>query len=96
MTIKILHEDDSIVVAIKPAKLPVQSDKTLDDDLLSIVQRQIKCAELFLVHRLDRPVSGLVVMAKSHRAAKKLITTVSKSNNNKKILGCSNWPSHRR
>lgn len=71
---KILYEDNSIFVCVKPPKYPVQSDKTGDYDLLSYLVDYMSKVKKFddpyvgLVHRIDRPVGGLVVFAKNPKA----------------------------
>ncbi|RKD21414.1 23S rRNA pseudouridine1911/1915/1917 synthase [Caminicella sporogenes DSM 14501] len=73
--IKIIHEDKHIIVAEKPPKMPTQSDKTGDIDMLSLLKEYLKknypAAKnpyIGLVHRLDRPVGGLMVFAKTREA----------------------------
>ena len=64
---KILFEDEAMLVARKPQGMPTQADKTGDLDLLSALQQH--CGHpLGLVHRLDRPVGGLLVFAKTKNA----------------------------
>lgn len=67
------------MVVEKPVNVPVQADATGDDDLLSMCRRYIKEAYekpgeayLALVHRLDRPVGGVMVFAKTSKAAARL------------------------
>ena len=77
--INILYEDNHLLVVIKPKNIPVQKDKSNDTDLLSILKDYLKekyhkngDAYLGLVHRLDRPVSGIMVFAKTSKSAKRL------------------------
>ncbi len=65
--IELLFCDKSLLVAFKPAGVPSQPDKTGSDDLLSLLARQLKIKpdSLLPVHRLDRPVSGLIVIART-------------------------------
>jgi len=71
---KIIYEDKSIFVCYKPPKWPVQSDLTGDQDMVTYLKKYMKEVKNFddpyvgLVHRLDRPVSGLVVFAKNPKA----------------------------
>lgn len=71
---EIIYEDKSIFVCYKPPKWPVQSDLTGDVDMKSYLESYMKTHKNFeepyvgVVHRLDRPVSGLVVFAKNPRA----------------------------
>ncbi len=75
----ILFEDNHLLVVEKPANLPVQADASGDADLLSLCKSYIKEtyhkpgeAYLGLVHRLDRPVGGVMVFAKTSKAAARL------------------------
>ena len=77
--IPVLYEDNHLLVVEKPANLPVQADASGDDDLLSAMKRYIgeKYAKpgavyLGLVHRLDRPVGGVMVLARTSKAAARL------------------------
>lgn len=66
--IDILYEDDSMLALNKPPGIPVQPDKTGDDCLLDLAGAYCR-QTLYLAHRLDRPVSGIVVFAKNTAAA---------------------------
>ena len=73
--IKILYEDNHVLVVLKPANIPVQEDSSKDEDLLTMLKKYIKekynkpgNVYLGLVHRLDRPVSGIMVFAKSGKS----------------------------
>lgn len=73
----ILFEDDSILVCIKPAGIPAQPDRTNCMDLLNQLKNHMfqttkKRPELYVVHRLDRPVGGIMVYAKTQKAASAL------------------------
>lgn len=75
----ILFEDNHLLVVEKPENLPVQADASGDADLLSICKAYIKEtyhkpgeAYLGLVHRLDRPVGGVMVFGKTSKAADRL------------------------
>lgn len=69
MDFKIIFEDNQIVVALKPPKVPSQKDKTMDEDMLEKIQNCLKIRELYLIQRLDRPVGGVMVFAKTKEAA---------------------------
>lgn len=73
MEIKIIFEDKNILVVEKPPKVPCQSDKSSDQDLMSMLNRPY----LGLIHRLDRPVGGVMVYAKNKKANSNLSTQVS-------------------
>lgn len=75
----VLYEDNHIVVAVKPANMLVQGDNTGDADMLSWLKAYIKekynkpgDAFVGLVHRMDRPVGGLLVFARTSKAASRL------------------------
>ena len=77
--VKILYEDNHIIVAIKPAGVLSQSDGSNAPDMLTILKAYIKekyqkpgDVYLGLVHRLDRPVSGVMVFARTSKAASRL------------------------
>jgi len=77
--IPILYEDNHVLVVVKPCNIPVQADASLDLDLLTMLKQYRKDNEqkpgnvyLGLVHRLDRPVSGIMVFAKTSKAALRL------------------------
>jgi 23S rRNA pseudouridine1911/1915/1917 synthase len=57
-----------LVVCNKPAGLPVQEDLTKDTSLHRLLQAYCK-QDLYLCHRIDRPVSGLVILAKNTESA---------------------------
>jgi len=76
---EVLYEDNHIIIVYKEAGEIVQGDKTGDEPLSEIVKRWIKDkyqkpGNVFLgiVHRLDRPVSGLVVFAKTSKSLTRL------------------------
>lgn len=60
----IAYQDRDLLVVFKPAGWPVQPDKTGSPDLLAWARLACGDAALYLVHRLDRPVSGLVILAR--------------------------------
>ncbi len=81
--LNILYEDNQIIVVEKPVNIPSQSDKTGDMDLLSMVKEYIKekyqkpgNVYVGLIHRLDRPVGGVMVFAKTSKAAARLSNQV--------------------
>lgn len=76
---KIIYEDNHLLVVEKPRNMLVQEDSTKDLDLLSSLKSYIKekynkpgNVYLGLVHRLDRPVGGLMVFARTSKAASRL------------------------
>lgn len=76
---KVIYEDNHIIVVEKKPNIPSQADKTGDIDMLTLVKDYIKKkynkpgnVYLGLVHRLDRPVGGVMVFAKTSKAASRL------------------------
>lgn len=76
---EILFEDNHLLVAVKPPNLLSQADATGDPDILTILKGYLKekyhkpgNVYLGLVHRLDRPVGGLMVFARTGKAAARL------------------------
>ncbi len=81
--IDVIYEDNHLLVVNKPINIPVQADSSGDDDFLSILKKYIKekynksgNVYLGLVHRLDRPTSGIMVFAKTSKAAKRLSSQI--------------------
>src|SRR5699024_9299175 len=79
MNIPILYEDNHLLVVQKPVNIPVQQDQSKDLDLLTLLKKDLKIRYkkpgnvfLALVHRLDRPVGGAMVFAKTSKAASRL------------------------
>ena len=77
--LKVLYEDNHIIVVEKPVNIPSQADKTGDIDMLTIIKEYLKekynkpgNVYVGLVHRLDRPVGGVMVFAKTSKAASRL------------------------
>lgn len=76
---EILYEDNHVLVAVKPANMLSQADDTGDADMLTWLKEDIRIryqkpgnVYLGLVHRLDRPVGGLMVFARTGKAAARL------------------------
>jgi 23S rRNA pseudouridine1911/1915/1917 synthase len=77
--IPILYEDNHLLVVEKPVNIPSQEDQSGDKDLLTLLKEDLKIrynkpgnVYLGLVHRLDRPVGGAMVFAKTSKAASRL------------------------
>ena len=75
----ILHEDNHIIVLLKPQTVPSCEDESKDKDMLTMIKEYIaktynKTGNVYLglVHRLDRPTGGVMVFAKSSKAAARL------------------------
>lgn len=88
--IDVLYEDNHIIVVIKPINVPVCADGSGDLDLLSMVKHYLEKkynknnAFVGLVHRLDRPVGGIMVFAKTSKAASRLSDQIRKGEIEKK------------
>ena len=94
---KIIYEDNHIIVVEKIPNIPSQSDKTEDKDMLTIIKEYIKekynkpgNVYLGLVHRLDRPVGGVMVFAKTSKAASRLSEEVRNKTMKKTYLAIVN------
>lgn len=92
-TIPVLYEDNHLLVVVKPPNLPTQSDSSGDDDLLSILKAYIGnkyqkpgAVYLGLVHRLDRPVGGAMVFARTSKAAARLSKAFAEHAQDKRYL----------
>ncbi len=91
--INILYEDNHLLVVEKPANMPVCEDDSHDDDLLNLLKNYLKekyhkpgNVYLGLVHRLDRPVGGVMVFARTSKAASRLSKQVQSHEMEKKYV----------
>ena len=91
--LEVLYEDNHLIVVVKPANVPSQQDSSNDLDLLTIVKKYIKekyhkpgNVYIGLIHRLDRPVSGIMVFARTSKAASRLSDQIRKNEFSKKYL----------
>lgn len=91
--LNIIYEDNHIIVVEKPVNIPSQGDKTGDIDMLTLIKQYIKekynkpgDVYLGLVHRLDRPVGGIMVFAKTSKAAARLSEQVRVKDFKKRYL----------
>ena len=83
MELKLIYEDNHIIVVEKIPNVPTQEDRTGDISMMTLVKDYIKKkynkpgnVYLGLVHRLDRPVGGVMVFAKTSKAASRLSNEV--------------------
>ena len=90
---KVIYEDNHIIVVEKMVNIPSQSDKTGDKDMLTYIKEYLKekyqkpgNVYLGLVHRLDRPVGGVMVFAKTSKAASRLSEEVRNKTFKKEYL----------
>lgn len=91
--LNILYEDNHLIVVVKPYNVLSQSDNTKDIDMLTIIKNYIKekynkpgNVYLGLVHRLDRPTGGIMVFAKTSKAAARLSKQMKDNKFTKKYL----------
>lgn len=89
--LNVLYEDNHLLAVEKPANLPAQADASGDADLLSICKAYVKekyrkPGEVYLglVHRLDRPVGGVMVFARTSKAAARLAVQFASHRTGKK------------
>jgi 23S rRNA pseudouridine1911/1915/1917 synthase len=80
---EILYMDESVIVCVKPQGMPVQNDKSRDLSVLNYLKNEIAKKEkgkgepeVYVVHRLDRPVGGVMVFARTKEAAAHLSAQV--------------------
>ena len=97
--VAILHEDNSVLVVVKPQNIPSQGDSSGDLDLLTLLKQYVKDkydkpgnVYLGLVHRLDRPTGGVMVFAKNSKAAERLSKQIVDGDMTKQylttVVGC--------
>ncbi|MBP5684631.1 MAG: RluA family pseudouridine synthase [Bacilli bacterium] len=91
--LEILYEDNHVIVVFKPINILSQSDITGDIDMLSLIKKYLKekyhkpgNVYLGLVHRLDRVTSGVMVFAKTSKAASRLSESIRKKEFKKDYL----------
>lgn len=79
MKLNVLYEDNHLLIVEKPVNMPVQEDSSKDMDLLNLskqylVEKYDKPGEAFLglVHRLDRPVGGVILFGKTSKGASRI------------------------
>lgn len=89
----IIYEDNHLLVVEKPSNIPVQEDSSKDIDMLTILKEYRRVNEnkpgdafIGLVHRLDRPVSGIMVFAKTSKAASRLSDQIRQNTFRKNYL----------
>ncbi len=76
---KVLYEDNHVIAVWKEARTPVQGDESGDVSLMDMVKEYLKekyqkpgAVFLGLIHRLDRPVAGIVIFGKTSKGASRL------------------------
>lgn len=91
--INIVYEDNHLLVVVKPQNIPTQADESGDADLLTLMKQYLvetnnKPGEAYLgmVQRLDRPTGGVIVFAKTSKAAARLSKAIQDGEVDKKYL----------
>lgn len=89
----VIYEDNHIIVVVKPQNIPTQEDESKDLDMLTLVKQHIKQkynkpgnVYVGLVHRLDRPTGGVMVFAKTSKAASRLCAQIQDGTLKKQYL----------
>ncbi len=89
----VIYEDNHVIVVLKPQNVPSQEDSSGDKDMLTLVKEYIKekynkPGNVFvgLVHRLDRPTGGVMVFAKTSKAASRLSEQIKNNELSKKYF----------
>lgn len=97
MNVKVLYEDQHIIVVVKPPGMPSQGDRSSTMDMVSYLKNYLapkgkEIPYIGVIHRLDRPVGGVMVYAKNQKAAADLSAQVQKNSVGKKykviLTGC--------
>ena len=94
MQLEIIYEDKDILVCFKPAGVATQTASFSSQDMVSILKNYLakqtkeKDPYVGVIHRLDQPVSGLLVFAKNQKAAASLSKQIQDGNANKDYIAC--------
>lgn len=92
MQLDIIYEDKDVLVCFKPAGIAAQTAKLSSQDMVSIIKNYLakqggeKSPYVGVIHRLDQPVSGLLVFAKNQKAAGLLSRQIQDGNANKDYI----------
>ncbi len=87
MKLNILYEDDVMLACVKPSGVPSQGDKSNDEDMVTLIKNYIfdnsdsdEEPYVAVIHRLDRPVGGVMIFAKTPEVAAKLSDAMQDGN----------------
>lgn len=81
MTLNILYEDKDIVVVIKPRGILSQSSSSFEEDMVSMLKKHLgKDTYIGVIHRLDKPVYGIMVYGKNKKSTDILCSDLKKKN----------------
>lgn len=89
--LEILFEDAHLLAVNKMPGMPVQEDKSQDESLLSLLSGKYS-SSLHLINRLDRPASGIVLIAKNKGSAARLSSLIQQKKIQKKYLAAVSQP----
>lgn len=94
MELNILYEDKHIIVCAKPAGIATQSSRIGTPDMVSILKNHLRKSApdkqpyLAVIHRLDQPVTGILVFGKTKKAAAELTRQLTTAGFGKHYLAC--------
>lgn len=94
MELNILYEDKDIIVCVKPAGIATQSSRIGSPDMVSLLRNYLRRSApdkqpyLAVIHRLDQPVTGLLVFAKNKKSAAGLTRQLTTSGFGKHYIAC--------
>lgn len=94
MQLNIIYEDNDILVCFKPAGVATQTASLSSLDMVSLIKNYLakqtkeKSPYVGVIHRLDQPVSGLLVFAKNQKAAGLLSKQIQDGTANKDYIAC--------
>lgn len=90
MKLNILYEDEDIIVVIKPAGIESQVSRGFGDDMVSLLKKYLSTKKenvyVGVIHRLDKPVSGIMLFSKNENATKALNKGVFERNIDKEYV----------
>ena len=79
MNLKILYEDKDVIVTVKPRGISSQSSNSFEEDMVSLLKKHMgKDAYVGVIHRLDKPVYGIMVYGKNKKATEILSNELRK------------------
>ncbi|AGA57910.1 MAG: RNA pseudouridine synthase [Thermobacillus sp.] len=94
--VQVLYEDNHLIAVVKPPGMLSQADETGAPDILTVVKADLKARYnkpgnvfLGLVHRLDRPAGGAMLLAKTSKAASRLSDAVRNRSFAKGYIACT-------
>lgn len=73
---RVLFEDNEIIVLVKPVGVPSEDTKDGEKGILSLINQEIYNGQIYLLHRLDRNVGGVMAFAKTKKSAASLSTQI--------------------